>query len=567
MVGSGSATSWADTLAGVQHLSEAQARDKKISSYLKDDAALLELIKTHKQIPEPYRPDELLAWVENEKQLSATLAIKGFKSLDEYEQLRAAPWRAAFRERALEIAKEALRRAGESAEAMRKTARDRTQMNLMFDRLAALRQGTAGMQGLVKQVLTDYPILRHRKALAKAMRSPRSELGSRMGLLALQMSVATIDIQKRLDRDPERVFEWDNIVNATLTEMGFETNSPQAQAILAGIGEKRDESFLSVLLAIVDFLEYFIPGVGEVKAINFPRHEVDKYEGMARAWSTSAVRIRVRRAWSLQAWRQCSLCAAGPSRPSQELRGSRPACCWGPPVPAAVPDAPYQCGCDRAPVGGAAPHVETPPAPVTTEPPVARPAVDVEPPVAPKPSWRRRPTCSGGGGSAGDQADPARPGRRTSGKCQGESGRAGRASGRGDKAARQTGAETAASQKPAGSWEQKLARQRRPRIRPNRSKQGRVDLHRSQGAAERPKQSRGAKAREVSQSSGSRQVVPREQAVVDRAGAGRYRGRRTADDRGRGGPAPEAAADRRRPAAGLGLRALPEWSETCLEAR
>ena len=282
--------SWADTLAGIRRLRAAQERDKRIRKSLNDDAELIKLIKTHKEVPLPL--DMLAASVyaiehpedpqglENARQLQEALADKGFKSLEQYEDIRAAPWRDAFRQRAVEVAKEALRRAGESAQAMRVTAGDRDQVRLMFERLASLRQmasfegtpslrlGSADLQGLAKQVLAAYPILRHRKALDMAMGSRnKNDLGWWMGYHALRMQVATMDIAARLDRDPERVFQMDTIVAGTLKEMGLTNSSPQAQIISEGIGKKRDDSFLTAWLSIVDFVVYFLPGLGEVKMI------------------------------------------------------------------------------------------------------------------------------------------------------------------------------------------------------------------------------------------------------------------------------------------------------------
>ena len=52
-----------------------------------------------------------------------------------------------------------------------------------------------------------------------------------------------------------------------LDGMGLADDSPQAQAIREGLGRERQNAFLSALEGIADFLQYFIPGWGEVKGI------------------------------------------------------------------------------------------------------------------------------------------------------------------------------------------------------------------------------------------------------------------------------------------------------------
>ena len=290
------AGSWAETLADVkqfrevrERIREVRARDEQIKSTLNQDAALITLIAKHNRFPAPLDQAAVLDWIQNEKALESALEAKGFESLEQYEDVRAAPWREAFRRRAIEVANEALVRAGGAAYAMRVVCRDRSQVAALWTQLGQLRGGALGKDDATK-LLSAYPILGHRKALDEAMKaSDANDLGSRMGYFSLKMQVGTMDILDRLGRDPDRVFQMDAIVAATLDGMGLADDSPQAQAIREGLGRERQNAFLSALEGIADFLQYFIPGWGEVKGIANFLEAVGEYE-TETAEATASVR-------------------------------------------------------------------------------------------------------------------------------------------------------------------------------------------------------------------------------------------------------------------------------------
>ena len=129
--------------------------------------------------------------------------------------------------------------------------------------------------------------------------SDANDLGSRMGCFA-QDEVGTMDILDRLGRDPDRVFQMDAIVAATLDGMGLADDSPQAQAIREGLGRERQNAFLSALEGIADFLQYFIPGWGEVKGIaNFLEAVANTRRRRPRQPPPSGARTQVSsRSWS-----------------------------------------------------------------------------------------------------------------------------------------------------------------------------------------------------------------------------------------------------------------------------
>ena len=194
------------------------------------------------------------------------LAARGFDSLADYEEARSGPWRDAVQARALEVAHETLARAIRSARGLNHAMSDDRLAAALFEQLRPLRAGGASTASA--PLLRSYPFLANPKAWGYAMKATGpAELQWYLGYYVLSMLRGAEEIDERLSRHPDRVMQWDAVVQAALSEMGIAADSPQAAFIARGIGHAPDTSFLHQLEEIDDFALYFVPGVGEAKAM------------------------------------------------------------------------------------------------------------------------------------------------------------------------------------------------------------------------------------------------------------------------------------------------------------
>jgi hypothetical protein len=269
---------WPAALANMQRLQAARARDTQVGAALAGDAEMIALIEASRQ--SPYAKMTMLkdamqaAGVEVDpdnpaksmKEYEANLlAARGFNSLADYEEARTGPWRDAVQERALEVAHETLARAIRSARGLNHAMSDDRLATALFEQLRPLRAG--GASAASSQLLRAYPFLANAKAWGYAMKATGpAELQWYLGYYVLSMLRGAEEIDERLRRHPDRVMQWDAVVQEALSEMGIAADSPQAAFIAHGIGHAPDTSFLHQLEEIGDFALYFVPGVGEAKA-------------------------------------------------------------------------------------------------------------------------------------------------------------------------------------------------------------------------------------------------------------------------------------------------------------
>jgi hypothetical protein len=287
---------WSAALANLQRLQAARARDTQVGAALAGDAEMIALIEAGRQSPfaristlrnamraagvevDPLNPGKSMKEYEDK-----LLAARGFTSLADYEEARSGPWRDAVQERALEVAHETLARAIRSARELNHVMNDDRLTTALFEQLRPLRAGAASAASA--QLLAAYPFLANAKAWGYAMKATRpSELQWYLGSYVLSMLVGAEQIEERLRRHPDRVMQWDAVVQEALSEMGIAADSPQAAFIAHGIGHAPDTSFLHQLEEIGDFALYFVPGVGEVKAAgNFLEASSDYDTGRVEA--------------------------------------------------------------------------------------------------------------------------------------------------------------------------------------------------------------------------------------------------------------------------------------------
>lgn len=288
--------SWSATLANLQRLQAARARDVQAGAALGGDAEMIALIEARKQMPivqlmmlreameaagitiDTAHPAKSL----NEYEAKLLLA-RGFSNLKEYEDARTGPWYDAVQARALEVAHETLARAIRSARSLNHAMADDRLAKLVFEQLRPLREG--GATAANSQLLAAYPFLANPKAWGYAMKATKpSELQWYLGYYVLSMLRGAEQIDERLNRHPDRVMQWDAVVQAALVEMSIAPDSPQAAFIAHGIGHAPDTSFPHALEEIADFAIYFVPGVGEAKAIgNFVEAAEDYDTGRVEA--------------------------------------------------------------------------------------------------------------------------------------------------------------------------------------------------------------------------------------------------------------------------------------------
>jgi Domain of unknown function (DUF4157) len=280
--------SWSATLANLQRLQAARARDVQAGAALGGDAEMIALIEARKQAPivQPMMLREAMeaagitidtanpAKSLDEYEAKLLLA-RGFSNLKEYEEARTGPWYDAVQARALEVAHETLARAISSARSLNHAMANDRLAKVVFEQLRPLREG--GATAASSQLLAAYPFLANPKAWGYAMKATKpSELQWYLGSYVALMLDGAEKIDERLNRQPDRVMQWDAVVQAALVEMSIAPDSPQAAFIAHGIGHAPDTSFLHSLEQIADFAIYFVPGVGEAKAIgNFVESSQD----------------------------------------------------------------------------------------------------------------------------------------------------------------------------------------------------------------------------------------------------------------------------------------------------
>ncbi len=288
--------SWSATLANLQRLQAARARAAQAGAALGGDAEMIALIEARKQMPivqlmmlrEAMEAAGItidMAYpAKSLKEYEAKLLLaRGFSNLEEYEEARTGPWYDAVQARALEVAHETLARAIRSARSLNNALADDRLAKVVFEQLRPLREG--GATAASSQLLTAYPFLANPKAWGYAMKATNpSELQWYLGYYVLSMLRGAEQIDERLNRHPDRVMQWDAVVQAALVEMSIAPDSPQAAFIAHGIGHAPDTSFLHSLEEIADFAIYFVPGVGEAKAMgNFVEAAEDYDTGRVEA--------------------------------------------------------------------------------------------------------------------------------------------------------------------------------------------------------------------------------------------------------------------------------------------
>jgi hypothetical protein len=269
---------WSAALANMQRLQAARAQDRQVGAALAGDAEMIALIEASGQSPfaqmimlkdamqaagvevDPANPAKSMKEYE-----AKLLAARGFNSLADYEEARSGPWRDAVQARALEVAHETLARAIRSARGLNHALIDDRLTTALFEQLRPVRAGAASAAG--SRLLRTYPFLGNAKAWGYAMKATGpGELQWYLGSYVVSMLRGAEQIEERLRRQPDRVMQWDAVVQEALSEMGIAADSPQAAFIAHGIGHAPDTSFLHQLEEIGDFALYFVPGVGEVKA-------------------------------------------------------------------------------------------------------------------------------------------------------------------------------------------------------------------------------------------------------------------------------------------------------------
>lgn len=249
----------------------------------------------------------------------------------------------------------------------------------------------------VDQLKDAHPILRNPAALHAVSRAKNVyEFSWRLTGFANERRRDLGFVQSNLRREPDVVFRFDVVVKATLDELKLGENSLFAWVIReqrgkpgSTLGEKIVHYGIEVLLFALSFVSLPVGlTIGVARATGKMVTEGTKYEegmrefeGGLREKPPSIAPVILAPVEELGpyavhgvfSWLKGLRAGAGVEKLAAAGAGTERK------LEQAVVS-PHD-----APTPPPAPHVETPPAPVTTEPPAGGPAVDVEPPVAPKP--------------------------------------------------------------------------------------------------------------------------------------------------------------------------------------